>query len=150
MCSIFYSPIDLNLEAGDTKQFSVANIISHTDFAAHFGFGLDLLLAVLRVTAFDSSLTLRFATQVWHLAVPCSRFSIVLASLSSPQPGHGSCNGQPRALTFLWRCLSRATLLCGLTHSWHFQVPLIFSLSARTTFVQPLHAKLLYERLPFS
>lgn len=140
----------MNLLAADTKQFSVANKFSHTDDAAHFGFGLDLLLAVLRVTAFNSSLTLRFATQVWHLAVPCSRFSIVLASLSSPQPGHGSCNGQPRALTFLWRCLSRATLLCGLTHSWHFQMPLIFSLSARTTFVQPLHAKLLYERLPFS
>jgi hypothetical protein len=82
LCRLLCSSFDLNLLAADTKQFSVANKFSHTDDAAHFGFGLDLLLAVLRVTAFDSSLTLRFATQVWHLAVPCSRFSIVLASLS--------------------------------------------------------------------
>ena len=129
---------------------SVTNILSLSDFAAHFSFGLDLVLAVLRVTAFDSSLTLRFATQVWHLTVPCRLLAIVSTRLRTPQPGHGSCNGQPSALTFLCRCLSRATLLCGLTHSWHFQVPLTFSLSTRTTFVQPLQAKLLYVRLPFS
>ena len=82
--------------------------------------------------------------------MPCRRFQIVLASLNSPQPGHGSCIGQSSALTFLCRCLSRATLLCGLTHSKHFQVPLIFSLSTRTIFPQPLQAKLLYERLPLS
>ena len=75
--------------------------------------------------------------------MPCSRFSIVLASLNSPQPGHGSCNGQLSTLTFLWRCLSRTTLLFCLTHSKHFQVPLILSLSTRTIFLQPLQAKLL-------
>ena len=74
MCLSSCSSFDLNSIVGDTKQFSVTSILSLTDFAAHFGFGLDLLLAVLRVIGFDSSLSLRFATQEWHLAVPCSRF----------------------------------------------------------------------------
>ena len=45
LCSICYSPIDLNLETGDTKQLSVTNILSLSDFTAQSGFGLDLLLA---------------------------------------------------------------------------------------------------------
>ena len=40
-CSLLY----LNPFAGDTKQLSVTNILSLSDFAAHFGFGLDLVLA---------------------------------------------------------------------------------------------------------
>ena len=78
---------------------------------------LIFILAVLAAGRFRSCSAFFFATQVWHLKMPCFLLAIVYARLCSPQPGHGFYNGQSSPLTFSFPLLSRSTSLAGFRQS---------------------------------